>query len=173
MTTDHSYPARRIAEEWHRERPGTPTDSIEILTPLRRIAKHLTDDRATLLRQLNVDPAILDLLATLRRSGPPYTLTTRQIKQRTLVTAGAISQRLTRAEKDGLITRTASDKGHLAIDVTLTDHGHHIVENTVDTVLERENDLIDCFDDRERAMLTGLLNKLLYHVSDRTTGEKP
>ncbi|WP_280401232.1 MarR family transcriptional regulator [Nocardia carnea] len=42
----------------------------------------------------------------MRRSGPPYRLTTRQIAARSLVTAGAISQRLARAEAAGLITRS-------------------------------------------------------------------
>jgi len=39
------------------------------------------------------DPATLDLISVLRRSGPPYQLSTRQLAERTLVSAGAISQR--------------------------------------------------------------------------------
>ena len=45
------------------------------------------------------DAATLDLLSVLRRAGPPYQLTTRQLTEQTRVTAGAISQRVARAER--------------------------------------------------------------------------
>ncbi|WP_280399098.1 MarR family winged helix-turn-helix transcriptional regulator, partial [Nocardia carnea] len=95
-----------IAAAWERELPGARTESIHLFTPLWRVAKLLTEERQRTLRRLGVDDATLDLLSTLRRSGPPYRLTTRQIAARSLVTAGAISQRLARAEAAGLITRS-------------------------------------------------------------------
>ena len=88
------YPAAEIARAWQRERPGVPTESIGIVTPLWRLAKLFADDRRRLLAELGVDPATLDLLSVLRRSGPPYELSTRELTARTLVTAGAISQRV-------------------------------------------------------------------------------
>ena len=57
-------------------------------------AKLLSDDRRRTLGRLGIEDSTLDLLSTLRRSGPPYTLTTRELGERTLVTAGAISQRV-------------------------------------------------------------------------------
>src|SRR4051794_35069222 len=87
------YPAADIARAWQRERPGTPTDSIEIVTPLWRLAKLFADDRRRVLADAGVDPATLDLLSVLRRAGSPYELSTRELSRRTLVTAGAISQR--------------------------------------------------------------------------------
>ena len=86
--------AADIAAAWRRELPGVPTESIEIITPLWRIAKLLADDRRRTLAALGVDASTLDLLSVIRRSGPPYELTTREIARRTLVTAGAVSQRV-------------------------------------------------------------------------------
>jgi len=43
--------AREIADAWRRERPGTPTASIEVVTPLWRLAKLFADDRARVLRE--------------------------------------------------------------------------------------------------------------------------
>ncbi|MEV4087399.1 MarR family transcriptional regulator, partial [Nonomuraea fuscirosea] len=88
-----------IAVAWQRERPGTPTDSIEIVTPIWRLAKMFADDRARVLRAAGIDAATLDLLSVIRRSGPPYRLSTRHLAARNLVTAGAISQRVARAER--------------------------------------------------------------------------
>ena len=115
-----------IATAWQRELPGVPTSSIGVITPLWRVAKLLADDRRR----------------TLRRAGPPYTLTTRELGTRTLVTAGAISQRLARAEAEGLISRAPSDRGRRAVAVTLTPRGHRTIERAVTALLTHEEALV-------------------------------
>ncbi|MQY15674.1 hypothetical protein SRB5_58620 [Streptomyces sp. RB5] len=154
------YPAAEIAAAWQRERPGTPTDSIEIVTPLWRLAKLFTDDRARVLRAAGIDAATLDLLSVIRRSGPPYALTTRELADRTLVTAGAISQRVARAEREGLVRRSPGTTGRRTVVVTLTDEGHRLIERSVDRVLGREASLVAGLTEGERAALVALLDKL-------------
>jgi DNA-binding MarR family transcriptional regulator len=154
------WPAADIAAAWQRELPGLRTDSIEVITPLWRIAKVLADDRRRTLAALGVDPSTLDLLSVIRRSGPPYALTTREITRRTLITAGAVSQRIARAEQAGLVERTPSTASRRAVAVRLTDAGHALVEATVRHLLEHEADLISPLDPAERAALNTLLTKL-------------
>ncbi|HVT66284.1 MAG TPA: helix-turn-helix domain-containing protein, partial [Trebonia sp.] len=96
-------PAADIAAAWRRELPGVRADSIEIITPVWRIAKLLADDRRRTLAALGIDPSTLDLLSVIRRAGPPYELTTREITRRSLITAGGVSQRVARAERAGLV----------------------------------------------------------------------
>ena len=161
-----SYPVAEIAAAWQRELPALPVSSIEIVTPIWRLAKLLADDRRRVLATAGVDGATLDLLSVLRRSGPPYTLTTRDIADRTLVTAGAVSQRVARAERDHLVTRTPGE-GRSVL-VTLTDAGHATVERTVGLVLGREAHLVDGLTADQRTQLAGLLAVLLDQVGDRT-----
>lgn len=168
MTTDYpldppaSYPVDEIAAAWQRERPGTPVSSIAIVTPVWRLAKLLADDRRRVLAEAGVDGATLDLLSVLRRSGPPYTVSTRDIADRTLVTAGAVSQRVARAERDHLVTRSPGD-GRSVL-VTLTDAGHALVEATVDRVLGREATLVGGLSAAQRDRLAELLDLLLAQV---------
>ncbi|WP_410791993.1 MarR family winged helix-turn-helix transcriptional regulator [Kribbella sp. C-35] len=159
------YPAAEIARAWQRERPGTPTDSIEIVTPLWRLAKLFADDRRRVLADAGVDPATLDLLSVLRRAGTPYELSTRELARRTLVTAGAISQRVTRAEDSGLVTRRPADDGSRAVVVTLTQAGHDLIERTVDQVLTRESELVASLSPTARTQLAGQLQGLLDEVA--------
>ena len=161
------YPAAEIARAWRRERPGTPTDSIEIVTPLWRLAKLFADDRRRLLADLGVDPATLDLLSVLRRAGAPYELTTRELSRLTLVTAGAISQRVARAEDSGLVTRRNADDGSRAVVVALTETGHDLIERTVDQVLTRESELVASLSPTGRAELAFQLQELLDDVGRR------
>ncbi|MFF0729011.1 MarR family winged helix-turn-helix transcriptional regulator [Streptomyces sp. NPDC004134] len=162
------YPAAEIAAAWRRERPGTPTESIEIVTPIWRLAKLFADDRTRVLREAGIDAATLDLLSVIRRSGPPYALSTREIARRTLVTAGAISQRVARAERDGLVQRAPGTTGRRAVDVSLTADGHALIERSVDVVLGREAALVSDLSAQERDLLIELLEKLMTDARRRT-----
>ncbi|MGH3857566.1 MAG: MarR family winged helix-turn-helix transcriptional regulator [Pseudonocardiaceae bacterium] len=159
--------AAEIAAAWQRELPGTQTGSILVITPLWRVAKTLADERRRLLQLLDVEPATLDLLSTLRRAGEPYELTTRQITERTLVTAGAVSQRIARAERAGLVTRSSSPASRRAVAVTLTAAGHHLIESTVRDLLAHEAALISTLDQSEQVALGTLLARLHDDLSNR------
>jgi DNA-binding MarR family transcriptional regulator len=167
LDTPSAYPAAEIARAWQRERPGIPTESIGIVTPLWRLAKLFADDRRKLLTELGVDPATLDLLSVLRRSGPPYEVNTRELARRTLVTAGAISQRVGRAEAAGLVRRRTERDGSRAVVVSLTKAGHDLVERTVDQVLTREAELVSSLEPDDRELLAGRLQLLLDDVRQR------
>ncbi|MBK5992086.1 MarR family transcriptional regulator [Streptomyces sp. MBT58] len=158
---------RDIAAAWERERPGTPSDSIGIVTPIWQLAKLFGDDRRRVLARAGVDSATLDLLSVLRRSGPPYTLSTRELGRRALVTAGAISQRVARAEREGLVTRQPGTGRPRTVQITLTAAGHDLVEVTVDQVLLRETELIGGLTPDQRNRLTELLHLLLTDVQQR------
>ncbi len=164
--------AAQIAAAWRRERPGAPTESIEIVTPIWRLAKLFTDDRNRVLRAAGVDAGTLDLLSVIRRSGPPYTLSTREIARRTLVTAGAISQRVARAERDGFVRRRPGATGRRTVLVELTAEGHALIERSVNAVLSREAALVSCLSGDDRSLLTSLLDKLLTDVRQCTAREE-
>ncbi|MGW4205969.1 MarR family winged helix-turn-helix transcriptional regulator [Streptomyces sp. NPDC004726] len=164
-TADSS--AQDIAAAWRRERPGTPVGSIGIVTPIWQLAKLFGDDRRRVLARAGVDSATLDLLSVLRRSGEPYTLSTRELGRRSLVTAGAVSQRVARAEREGLVTRRPGEGRPRTVQVTLTRAGHDLVEATVDRVLHREADMIDGLTPEQQTALTELLRVLLEDVQRR------
>jgi DNA-binding MarR family transcriptional regulator len=158
------YPAARIAEAWERERPGVPTNAIGIVTPLWRLAKLLGDERRRILAEAGVEPATLDLLSVLRRAGPPYELTTRQLTDRTLVTAGAITQRVARAQRAGLVTRRGDGR---SVVIGLTPAGHALIEATVDELLTREAELVGGISAAEQRQLGELLERLVDSVRAR------
>ena len=168
QSTDDSYPldpaprwpVADIAASWRRELPGVRTEAIEIITPVWRIAKVLADDRRRTLAALGVDPSTLDLLSVIRRAGPPYELTTREITGRTLITAGAVSQRVARAERAGLVARAPSAVSRRAVSVRLTEAGHALIESTVRHLLEHEADLIGALTADQRTALTVILATL-------------
>jgi hypothetical protein len=73
----------------------------------------------------------------------------------------AVSQRVARAERDGLVRRAPGTTGRRAVAVSLTAEGHTLVERSVDAVLGREATLVSGLSDREGAFLAGALDRLI------------
>jgi DNA-binding MarR family transcriptional regulator len=161
----------RIQQAWLCERPGTPVDSIGIITRIWRIAKLLDDDRRHTMARLGIDAPTRDLLSTLRRAGPPYRLTPSEIARSTLVSAGAISQRLTRAESQGLIRRRRDRPDGRNVTVELTPKGHAVIERTVEDLLCHEETLLTGLTPARRDQLASLLRILLADLTARTGEE--
>lgn len=163
----------RIQQAWLRERPGTPVQSIGVLTRIWRIAKLLDDDRRRTMARMGIDAPTRDLLSTLRRAGPPYRLTPTEIARSMLMTPGAVSQRLARAESDGLIRRYKTGGDGRSVTVEPTALGHELVEQTVDDLLHHEETLLSALTERQQAQLSGLLRTLLRDLSKRQGAQRP
>lgn len=161
-----------VALAWLRERPGTPVEGVGIVTRVWQCAKLLGEDRRRVLAAAGADAATLDLLSVLRRSGAPYRLTTRELTERTQVTAGAISQRVARAEREGLVERR-SEPGARTVTVALTAAGHALVERLVDRVLGREAELVSRLSQDQQETLTELLRLLLGDLQAQLGEQRP
>ncbi|GAB2991755.1 MarR family transcriptional regulator [Amycolatopsis acidiphila] len=166
--------AEAIQQAWARERPHTPVASIGVITRIWRIGKLLDEDRRETMLRLGMDSATLDLLSTLRRAGPPYRLPPGELARRSLVSAGAISQRVARSEREGLVRRLRSPDDGRGVLVELTEAGHAEIERTVDDLLRHEEDLISALSQEQRDQLSGLLRILLGSLAgDRESRAKP
>ena len=171
MTRPGPDPADRadeIARAWAREQPGVPVGSIGILTRIWQTAKLLSDDRRRTLAAIGLDAATLDLLSTLRRSGPPYRLSTRELTTRCLVTAGAVTQRVDRAQRSGLVLRLPPSPGSRVVTVELTEAGHLAVERAVGALLSHEQGLVDVLDLDQQDELATLLSTLLRRLQQHS-----
>lgn len=150
--------AAAIAEAWRRERPDLDGASILVVTRVWHLAKVFSDNRRRLLAELGIDAALMDLLGTLRRSGAPYALTTRELTDRALLTPGAISQRVARAEERGWVMR-AKGPGRTVV-VTLTSEGRSVVDRCAGAIFGADEHALAGLSPRERHQLERLLGRL-------------
>src|SRR5690606_15794958 len=111
----------RLRAQWARELPDLDTEPMGILgrasrlTNLHRISMEETFGR------FGLDRGEFDVIATLRRSGPPYRLTPTQIYTSLMISSGGLTHRLDRLEKAGLIRREKSERDGRSMLVALTD----------------------------------------------------
>lgn len=169
-TAHGSDGADGIVEAWTRERPDLPVDSIGVVTRVWHAAKLLGDDRNRLLRRLDADAGTLDLLSTLRRGGEPYRMTTRRLAAASLITPGAITQRVERAERHGFVRRL-SVAGSRAIEVELTPDGRSYVDELVGDVLRHEGRLLAGLSEPLRTRIAEDMRLLLDHLVQSLDGD--
>ncbi|GAA4233799.1 MarR family transcriptional regulator [Actinomadura meridiana] len=153
--------ADAIQDAWRRELPGVSVESIGVITRIWWAAKVFGDERRRRLARLGVDVATLDLLSTLRRSGPPYRMSPGELADACMVTRGAITQRVERAAASGLVERTTAGTGYHARAVTLTATGNDLLDRVVADLLAAEDDLIAHLAPERREQLADLLRELL------------
>jgi DNA-binding MarR family transcriptional regulator len=109
-------------------------------------------------------PSLMDLLGTLRRSGKPYALTIRELAERDAVTPAAISQRLTRAERRGWVTREPASERHVL--VRLTTSGQDMVDAAAGAIFAHEDRLLAFLAPDRRALLAELLKDLCLELAE-------
>jgi len=168
MTRDQDA-VDEVIMTWQRERPDLPLHATAMISRVWRLAHLFGEHRRRLLADAGIDPAILDLLSTLRRAGPPYRLDTREIARRSMVTASAISQRLQRAERDGLIERAPDPEQSRRVLVNLTGLGLQVVDRYVDIVTHGEAALLRTLPDDRLDDISGALRELMGIMAPLTT----
>jgi DNA-binding MarR family transcriptional regulator len=106
-----------------------------------------------------------DVLATLRRSGAPYSLTPTELYEATMVTSGAMTARLDRLEKAGLIQRAPHPSDRRGVVVQLTAKGREITDDALTAHVANEHEVLAGLTREERDILAKLLEKLIGSLS--------
>jgi DNA-binding MarR family transcriptional regulator len=151
----------RVEQAWVRERPDIDITSIGIVSRIWRVSRHLERERKDHLAALGTDRVTLDVLAMLRRSGPPYRLTAGELTHASLITSGGVSQRLDKLEKAGLVLRRIHTEDRRRIDVELTPAGMQLVDSVLADLMEHESKLLDELTPAEKEDLRRTLKRLL------------
>lgn len=132
-----------------------------MIARLGRVMAYLDAALNTPLAEFGLTRASWDVLASLRRGGPPYRLSPTQLYRALMRTSGAMTHRLAGLERKGLVRRLADSKDGRGLLVELTDDGLDVVDRAAPVHLANERTLLACLTDTEQATLAWLLRKLL------------
>ncbi|WP_087016461.1 MarR family winged helix-turn-helix transcriptional regulator [Thaumasiovibrio subtropicus] len=120
-----------IIEQWQQEKPQLNTLPMAMLGRMKRLAAHSEKAIADCHKQFGIKLGEFDVLATLLRSGQPYTLTPSVLFKTMMLSSGAMTNRLDRLEEKGLITRAHSKDDRRSVTVSLTDEGKALIEEAI------------------------------------------
>lgn len=139
---------------------------MAVIGRLNEVSSLIARDRlAPLFARFGLQAGEFDVLATLRRSGSPYALTPTALYEATMVTSGAMTNRLDRLEKAGLILRAPHPNDRRGIVVRLTEKGLALIDEAVAAHVANEHQILSGLTQTERETLSHLLEKLIGSVS--------
>lgn len=107
------------------------------------------------------------LIVTLRRSGPPYELNPTALYRESLLSSGAITNRIDRVEREGLVRRLPDPNDRRGTIVRLTAKGRKLADRSIQVHFEALKETLSVLDNAEREQLAKLLSKLLLSVEQR------
>lgn len=154
--------AANAVAQWQKERPDLDVRPMAVFGRLSYAAFVVARDKLNpLFAQFGLQNGEFDVLATLRRSGAPFALTPTALYEATMVTSGAMTNRLDRLEKAGLIARAPRPQDRRGVIVQLTEKGRALIDEAVTAHVANEHQLLSVLTRDEQDQLAGLLEKLI------------
>jgi DNA-binding MarR family transcriptional regulator len=150
-----------LVAAWHAERPDLDVRPMQVLSRISRLARHLDRERRSAFAAHDLESWEFDVLAALRRQGPPYELSPGALLRATLVTSGTMTNRIDRLEQSGLVRRRPDPQDKRGVLVTLTAAGASRVDAALADLLEAEYALLAALPESSRHTLADLLRILL------------
>jgi len=154
--------AENALAQWRKARPDVDVSPMAVIGRLSEAAWLVSRDHLEpLFTKMGLRSGEFDVLATLRRSGPPFALTPTALYEATMVTSGAMTGRLDRLERAGFIRRGPHPTDRRGVVVELTAQGRSLVDDILVAHVENERKILAGLSAEEQAQLAGLLKKLI------------
>jgi len=151
----------QVREQWRRTRPGLDTAPVAIVARVGRAAAYFDQSINALMARHGLTRSSWDVLATLRRAGPPFERSPTELYRGLMRTSGTMTNRCKRLERDGLIERVADPEDGRGLLVRLTAKGVDLVDQIAPRHVAGEQMLLNALSSDELATLEKLLRKLL------------
>ena len=151
----------RLISEWEEERPDLDPSPVGIQGRIMRLSAHILRQADSWLEPLELGWEAFSLIATLRRSGKPYELRPTDLLRESLLTSGAITNRIDRVEKMGLVERRPDERDRRGYIIRLTAAGIKVADKAIARHFSAVDELLNVLNGSERRQLEQLLSKLL------------
>ncbi|MEU8468628.1 MarR family transcriptional regulator [Streptomyces sp. NPDC029006] len=166
MQQQPADPVDVITEQWARVRPDLDTRAMEVFGRIFRLSRAMGDRMERAYKPYGISRGEFDVLATLRRSGEPYTLSPRELSATLMLTTGGMTGRLDKLERAGLLRRSPDPHDRRGLQVTLTEEGLRLIDEAVGAGLAEENAALSALSTEQADHLAGLLRALLDATSE-------
>lgn len=149
-----------VIQQWLKERGDLDVTPMATIGRISRLSALFRREMEATLQQFDLHIASFDVLATLLRSGAPYTLSPGELIASSMVTSGTMTNRLDQLEKAALINRVANDQDRRSRQISLSDAGYQLISRAIEAHVATQHRLTDTLSAQEQASLNTLLRKL-------------
>jgi DNA-binding MarR family transcriptional regulator len=162
-------PIDRIVEQWRTERPDLDAAALDAMATFGRLGRMAAVAAPLVERtftRFGLSTGDFDVLAALRRSGSPFTLTPTVLARTLMLSPAAMTNRLDRLEAAGHVERRLDPENRRSMLVTLTAAGRRTVDDVVVEHVDNERELLSVLSAADRRRLDDLLRRLLGGLED-------
>lgn len=158
----------RILGQWRRERPEVADElwPMGLVGRIQRLDRVLERELKAFYAQRDLELWEADVLLTLRRAGEPYALTPGALLKASMITSGAMTNRIDRLEAKGLVQRSPGTDDRRSVRVQLTPRAHELIDGFFADHIANEARLFAGLTAGEREQLTTLLRTTLHALGD-------
>lgn len=150
-----------ILNQWRRERPEIDPSPMAVCGDLWRTADVVKAGVEANLKNYGLDFPQFDVILTLRRQGRGHTLSPSVLAKEMMLSTSAMTNRLDRLEKRGLIERITDPNDRRGLKIALTQEGFTLANDIVETHVQAEERLLVNLSHDERDQLRSLLAKIV------------
>ncbi|MBD2897766.1 hypothetical protein amrb99_67300 [Actinomadura sp. RB99] len=161
-----------VLEQWARARPDLDASPMGVLGRLSRVARIAERELKALFSEFGLERGEFDVLATLRRAGADGGMTAGDLARSSMVTSGAVTNRLDRLVAKGHVTRDVDPANRRSVIVALTPAGRDLIDRAVVAHLENERRILAALDRDQWDGLAATLRTLLLSLGDEA-GDEP
>lgn len=151
----------KIIAQWERERPDLGLEPMALIGRISRLTQHFSRGMGKTFARYGLNAACFDVLATLRRSGEPYSLSPSDLMATTMVSSGTMTNRIDQLAKEGLVERVKNPQDGRGFLISLTDKGFALVDGMLRDHVATQADLTSDLNEDELAALNKLLQAYL------------
>jgi DNA-binding MarR family transcriptional regulator len=151
----------RFMAEWSAQRPDLDFDYLATIGRILRVSAHLREDMDSWLAPFGLTWEMFDLLASLQRSGDKTGLRPTDLYEACMLSSGAMTNRVDRAEKLDYAVRQPDPDDGRATRIALTKRGRVLTEKAMTEHASRAGAISHRLTAKERTQLGRLLRKLL------------
>jgi DNA-binding MarR family transcriptional regulator len=150
-----------VRGQWSEVRPDLDTAPLAIVARVGRAAAYFDQSTNALMGRNGLSRSSWDVLASLRRTGPPYELSPTELYRGLMRTSGTMTNRLKRLQQQGLIERVPDPRDGRGLLVRLTEKGLSLVDQTAPAHLANERALLRALTPADLDTLEDILRRLL------------
>jgi DNA-binding MarR family transcriptional regulator len=151
----------QLQEDWTAQRPDLDAEPMGIVLRIQALAKILGTKTSESLEDFGLQWWQYDVLSALRRQGHPFTLAATELADDVMLSSGAMTNRIDRLEKAGLVQRLEDPGDRRKVLVRLTKRGLALIEQATDARFETATQALDRLTGSQKSDLSDLLRKVL------------
>ena len=163
-TRRKTTPADSIAvflNEWQAQRPDLDPWPLGIIGRVARISLYVQRHSQSWLAPLGLTWETFSMIAALRRAGPPFAQKPSDLLRMTLLTSGAMTNRIDRVEAQGWVERLPDPADRRSVIVRLTPSGKALADRAIALHFKEAARLLGFLKKSDRVLLESLLSQML------------